>query len=261
MVRCVFIALFACLFLCAGSAQAILTAGDIAIVGYNSTTTDPAFAWIALRDIQSGEVIRFTDNKWLDTGGFDTREGTIEFTAPAGGVPAGTVTKHASPPGNTPPIFQLGEHGDQIIAYQDDGGTVVPLYGLSYDSFEWVNRGTTTTTSSLPPGLENANVAVYEIRNGEFRWDTLPDGATPAQWLTAIGNRDNWRYNSGTAFDFEPPGPLNVILPMTTEPDDGDEQSGGGSAVPTPEPATMLLASLFGLTLASRRRARQGSER
>lgn len=250
MVRCFTISLIGMLFLCAGSAQAILTAGDVAIVGYNSTTRDPAFAWIALTDIQSGEVIRFTDNKWLGSEFATTNEGTIEFIAPGGGVSAGTVISMASPPGNTPPIFFLNEHGDQIIAYQDDGGTMVPLHGISYDSTGWSGNGSLTTTSLLPPGLENANAALYEVPSAAFKWATLPDGGTREQWLAAIADRDNWALKV-TVIDFEPPGPINVIQPTSTQPDPG-----GGSSVPTPEPTTALLISLTALALVRRRMPR-----
>ena len=126
MIRCVLTALFTCLFLCTGSAQAILTAGDVAIVGYNTDSLNPAFAWMALTDIQSGEVIRFTDNPWQASGQFGTAEGEVVFTAPAGGVAAGAVIEMASPSGGAP-IFRLIASGDQIIAYQDNAGAIVPL--------------------------------------------------------------------------------------------------------------------------------------
>ena len=50
----------------------VLTAGDIAIVQYNSSTTD-SFTFVFARDIEAGTVVNFTDNGWLAAGGFRAR--------------------------------------------------------------------------------------------------------------------------------------------------------------------------------------------
>ncbi len=74
--------LFACLLLLTAfnlSAQTILNAGDIAIVGINTDNPDD-FAFVLLTDIESGTVINFTDNGWLAAGGFRTGEGIKAYT-------------------------------------------------------------------------------------------------------------------------------------------------------------------------------------
>ena len=72
----------------------VLSLGDIAIVQYNSGTTD-SFSFIFARDIEAGTVVNFTDNGWLAAGGFRAgdplNEGTVTYTAPPGGITAGTV--------------------------------------------------------------------------------------------------------------------------------------------------------------------------
>ena len=47
----------------------VLSPGDLAIVQYNSSTTD-SFTFIFARDIEAGTVVNFTDNGWLAAGGF-----------------------------------------------------------------------------------------------------------------------------------------------------------------------------------------------
>ena len=47
----------------------VLSAGDLAIVQYNSGTTD-SFTFVFARDVEAGTVVNFTDNGWLAAGGF-----------------------------------------------------------------------------------------------------------------------------------------------------------------------------------------------
>ena len=47
----------------------VLSPGDLAIVQYNSSTTD-SFTFVFARDIEAGTVVNFTDNGWLAAGGF-----------------------------------------------------------------------------------------------------------------------------------------------------------------------------------------------
>ena len=47
----------------------VLSPGDLAIVQYNSSTTN-SFTFVFARDIEAGTVVNFTDNGWLAAGGF-----------------------------------------------------------------------------------------------------------------------------------------------------------------------------------------------
>ncbi len=58
----------------------VLSAGDIAIVQYNSGTTD-SFTFVFLRDVEAGTVVNFTDNGWQAPGGFRSGEDTVTYTA------------------------------------------------------------------------------------------------------------------------------------------------------------------------------------
>lgn len=73
-----------------------LNPGDIAFVGYNGDGDDN-LAFVTLAPIPGSAEILFSDNEWNGgaigvTGAFmDTAESVIRWTAPAGGLPAGTV--------------------------------------------------------------------------------------------------------------------------------------------------------------------------
>ena len=45
----------------------VLSVGDIAIVQYNSSTTD-SFTFVFTRDVEAGTSVNFTDNGWLAAG-------------------------------------------------------------------------------------------------------------------------------------------------------------------------------------------------
>jgi hypothetical protein len=73
-----------------------LSPGDIAFIGYNGDGDDN-LAFVALAPIPGGTDIFLSDNEWngnpVGAGGsfLDSAESEIKWTAPVGGVPAGTV--------------------------------------------------------------------------------------------------------------------------------------------------------------------------
>ena len=76
--------------------SATLTAGDIAIIGYNTVSTSgDDFAFVTLADIPAGEEIFFSDGN-ADGAGFGANnisDGAMSYTVPAGGMTAGTVVR------------------------------------------------------------------------------------------------------------------------------------------------------------------------
>ncbi|MDO7874290.1 hypothetical protein Q5H93_06060 [Hymenobacter sp. ASUV-10] len=71
-------------------AQTTLHPGDVALLGYNATDPDD-FAFTPLVNLEAGTQLKFTDNGWQPGGGFRLTEGICTYTAPAGGVPRGTI--------------------------------------------------------------------------------------------------------------------------------------------------------------------------
>jgi predicted extracellular nuclease len=163
-----------------------LSAGDIAIIGYNFDNADE-FAFVLLRDIEAGTVISFTDNGWLSAGGFRANEGTLIWTA-ASNLSAGSIIKPAIA------SVAFSTDGDQIIAYQGSASNPTLIYGLNSDGTDWAADATSANNSALPTGLNNGTTAVSipEIDNAIYTGIT---SGTKAQLLAAIGNSANWTGN------------------------------------------------------------------
>ncbi|MEI6162195.1 MAG: hypothetical protein WCP77_20355, partial [Roseococcus sp.] len=128
-----------------------ITAGSIAFVGLNSDDPDN-FAFVALRDIGAGQSVFFTDGGYTGTTGtgsttFRTTEGFLQWTAPKGGLEAGSVVLVTGGDGGAPSValngsgadaggvkllanstpmfvnFAFSVDGDSLTAYTTTGGT------------------------------------------------------------------------------------------------------------------------------------------
>ena len=154
-----------------------LQAGDIAFLAMQTDAPD-GFAFIALNDIPGNSSISFTDNGWSGTALF-THEQTVVWTAPAIGVPAGSVVimqeDTVSPqsahnielvigPGTaTGELNGFATSGDQILAYT---GTVdAPNFIAAISMNLFLTTCNTTSTGNtnftcLPAPLEEGFNAI-----------------------------------------------------------------------------------------------------
>lgn len=207
--------------------RAQFVAGDVAIVGFwaDSTPSAKAFAFVALKDIETGTVISFTDNGWLAVGGFRVGEGVVTCTAPAGGIAAGSVVVMAGESG----LFNLSTSGDQIIAFEgsiDVSGALTGtlIHGCQDNGMGWDADATSANTSALPAALAAANLAMAsELDNCAY---TGPTNGPAAALLSAIGDPANWT-GSDT---FQPAFPTSFTVNVT------------GVSVPGPDPIALLEA-------------------
>jgi hypothetical protein len=141
------------------------SAYSIAIVAYNAETVVDSFSFVVLGDIAAGQVIKFTDKGWLSTNAFRAGEGVITWTAPDGGVIAGTVVSiQATVAGVSASRgqvtetgdFDLSINGDQLFAYQGPDASPGLIYGLnSTNGGGWQTNATDDSTSSRPLALGN----------------------------------------------------------------------------------------------------------
>jgi hypothetical protein len=178
----------------------------IAFTGYNADGNDN-LAFVVLTDIAPGDVILFSDNEWNGGppgggGGFsDTNEGLLTWTAPAGGVAAGTIVTldDVSIPGRTSSVgtltgsnFVLAAGGDTVYAFQ--GALLQPTRVLAAISaadplVEVITNTGLTDYVLLPLGTD---IGAYKgLRN---------DQTTFSSYLTSIHNEAaNWvtQDNSG----------------------------------------------------------------
>ncbi len=122
-----------------------LVAGDIAIVQYDSSTTN-SFTFVFTRDVEAGTSVNFTDNGWLAAGGFRAGEGTVTYTA-ATAITAGTTVTLTG--------LNLDDAGDQIIAYQLALATPTILHVVDFADGNNTVAGDATNdnTTALPPGF------------------------------------------------------------------------------------------------------------
>jgi len=178
-----------------------LTAGDIALIELQTDDNDE-FAFVVLSNIDAGTVINFTDNAWdgsLATPALTTNENTIVWTAPVGGVTAGTIVTFQNTVGVG---FSVGTYtgaysgastsGDQLIAYTGTASNPTFLYALTSNT--WISSGSpSTNTSWLPTGLVNGTTARdFSSEIDDQYYSVASISGTKADILASIGNVNNW---------------------------------------------------------------------
>lgn len=87
-----------------------LSAGDIAILQYNADGSPEVIKFLALRSMEAGTTINFTDNGWRSDNTFRANEGTDTWTA-ATDISCGQIVTI------TLSSIAFNANGDQILAY------------------------------------------------------------------------------------------------------------------------------------------------
>ncbi|AUP79185.1 T9SS type A sorting domain-containing protein [Flavivirga eckloniae] len=179
-----------------GFGQTILTAGDIAITGFNSDNPDQ-FSFVLLTDVTNSTTINFTDNGWLSTSSFRAGEGTITWTATSD-LPCGIeiIITDNSPfsasIGNVTdsPSFQLSTSGDQILAYQGLASSPTFIFAVNFEGVGW-SDATNSNDTALPTGLTDGINAldVGETDNGIYDCSVTSNFSAV---LTATSTNTNW---------------------------------------------------------------------
>jgi hypothetical protein len=183
-----------------------LAVGDIAIIGVNEDAgpigiEDHSFTWISLTDIPAGEVIYFTEQgvnvnsmTW-----FSNTEGHFSWTAPAGGLPCGSVVHIYENGASSETLIALGGgtmsailsgsgwnlgSGDQVLVYQANAarsaiGSTTFITGIHLnddladgESNGWTSlayNATGVAQCHLPPGLTDAVncISLYSLSSPE----------------------------------------------------------------------------------------------
>lgn len=231
------------------TAALALEAGDIAFVGFNADEHDD-LAFVALKDIPGNTEIFFSDNEWNGfpvggTGAFlDSAESELKWTAPPGGLAAGTVVSISGIENSAPLTVStgtiaytsssnvgVGANGEAFFAYT--GSSLAPEKFLTV-----IVSGAVTAAGSLEgTGLTlgvNASIfagapdvmAYTGARSGQASFaGYLPLLHNPANWITQDGT--GFQHNDGTApdtpFDATPftitaPAPLPKLSIEATPP-------------------------------------------
>ena len=242
--------------LLAAVAQASISTGGIAIVGFQDNGAPDSFSIVSLENFAVGEVIYFTDNGWTGSA-FRSPSGTdgdgnetlTKFTAvnpiAAGAIisstgtgPDFTWTISGLVPGAATGSFNslsLGATGEQIYAFQ--APVNLPLQNPTshlylLDTTGAFEPATDSATGDIAPGLSTAAfTAVTGFTPGGIRglnpadpdvFNLQVNGGTPAQWLSVIGDPANWTTGG------QPTGFINIIT--APEPSCAALLLGGGAA-------------------------------
>lgn len=180
-----------------------LRAGSIAFTGFNADAAD-ALAFVALTPVSGGATIVFTDNGWNGGetgagGAFGVGEGQVVWTAPTGGVPAGTVVTLnqinvggiSASTGSVRGSIDLDSFNESVYAFAGSDTSPVFLAFVSTqaggspngDSLEGTGLTEGTTAIRLTPGTDIA--AYHGPRGGEATFDA---------YLPLLGNVANWQH-------------------------------------------------------------------
>ena len=166
-----------------------LIAGDIAFSGYISSAVPDEFSFVLLKNIGPGTTINFTDNGWLNTNVLQSAEQTVTWTAPAGGLPAGTEIKIAGLTATkagggaagtvSGTALSLISSGDQVLAYQGPAAAPVFISAIHMNVYSLANGDPVTTTAALWDGAANTPNS-----------SALPTGLTTGVNAIWIGTQD-----------------------------------------------------------------------
>lgn len=228
-----FFVFFQTSFLPGLQAQTNLTTGDIAFVGWNSSTTPDGFAFVTWVNLQTGTQIKFTNNGFLSSSSANTPSNArvqqqIIYWQATTAVPAGTVitiSASAAPTASTGTVsystqsqgvqLALSNTGGRIFIYQGASdyasaptsvGTFLGniLFGLNYQgatgSATWLTTGTTgSTTTYLPSDLSSSNLNLSFGGNANSGQYTGPrTGLSLAAYKASVLNIANWTTTTGT---------------------------------------------------------------
>jgi hypothetical protein len=214
-----------------------LVTGDVQVVAYSTKSPkDEQLAFVLWRDLAGGTEVHFTSSGFFSNGNLRNSEDNLTWTAPAGGVTAGTVIAWDSSPATDPVnigsisgSLTLTEQDDQIfagsLAFPTGGDGSLPgaayggilLHGLNIETSSpgWDATASDDFTSSLPTALagdlDNFTTPTgIGIRNGEY---TGPrSGLDLSSFRAAIDDPANWTFSQDS--NFSPSGfTFSVVIP------------------------------------------------
>ncbi len=218
-----------------------LQLGDIAFTAFNADRD--ALAFVALKNIPAGEVIYFNDNEWNGgtigaAGAFNTGEGVITWTAPVGGVAAGTVvvidfydsaTNINASVGTVTGSSGLSATDESIYAYQGLSSTqpstfLALIANHSADSI--ANTGLTVGTTAIIL-TSSADFAGYTgARTGQAAFtDFLPLVGNISNWMIDVDGAGAAVVPTATAFTTGAPPATTVAIAATASAAEGNTGS------------------------------------
>lgn len=177
-------------------AQTTLSAGDIAIVQYNSDPDPEVIKFVAFTSMEIGTTINFTDNGWSGSSWRST-EGIHTWTATTN-ISCGEIVPVSIPNGG----FDLAVQGDQVFAYQGDlTSSPTLIFGLNVSSGNWTDGSPASRRTALPSPLVDGTNAVTLTHIDNTKYTGSLSG-TKAVILSNICNPANWTGSNTVTQDF-----------------------------------------------------------
>jgi len=223
-----------------------LVAGDIVVIGMSGDTTPSgtgtgkSFTFVPLVDLGEGTIINFTDSGWLGSS-FRPNEGGAIYTAPEGGIPAGTVISASGDSNATwaangsewtaPPVgvgsngMNFSTSGDQVLVYTGDAISPTFIFALNGAStiFSLPANANDSNRTALPTGLVDGTnaVAAGSGSGDEDEYDNVYysgiTNGTREEILAAVADAASWTGNNSSYSPYS----INFTI------------SGGGDVAPT----------------------------
>lgn len=200
---------FSLIFCLPFTSRASLVPGDIAFVGMNTDGSTDAFAFVALRNLNAGETIYFTDAGWkIPENEFYGSETWVGYTVPGSGLSAGTVVT----------LYMAGalsNSGDQLIAYQGSFSNPSPIAALNNSGGSWQGTAGDEHSSALPHGLSEGHTALALTHKDNVKFNG-PYSGSHANLLSAIHDPNNWTGSNSYTQQFNTNCTVSSGSPLVT---------------------------------------------
>lgn len=176
--------------------------GDIAFTGFNADGADD-LAFVALKPLPAGTVIRFNDNEWQGSA-FNSGEGELVWTASAAIAPGTVVTINSvsssptSALGSVTGTMALGASDEIVYAYVGNAGTPAAfLAAIANDGFA-ISGGTLNNTG-LVVGHSAINLGTISPGEDIGAFNGARNTASNfGAYAAIINNTAYWQTQDGT---------------------------------------------------------------
>lgn len=203
-----------------------IQAQDVAICGWDGSATEEV-AFVLLRDFAAGEVIYFTEDEYVNTTGvFNSGEGHIAFTVPAGGLlendviiieETGVNVFTVNCASGTAAAVGSGawsfSNADEIYAYSASNPLSPWTSVTEVHCFAWFSNTMPLGTQDPTADYPNCIYIAFNIGGGSGVNANFNDVSRVNTTLVDLQNGSNWTQSSGavtlTCTDF-----TNHMLPV-----------------------------------------------
>ena len=182
--------------------------GTIAFTGFNADAND-GIAFVVLEAIPAGTTIIFSDREWTGAA-FNSGEGSWNWTAPAGGVTAGTVvTLDNISDSDGVPISTnigvaaggsgIGSSGEIVYAYIGADADTPSAFLTALASNTFVVDGGTLAGTGLTDGIDAISFGIVDADTDVASYNGGRSGEDDfASYAALINNTANWLTQDGT---------------------------------------------------------------